>query len=141
GIDDVLAILLALCASPEEVELLLISLVNGNIPVRQALENAVSMFHIIERERQWRREQGRPEGFDSMRTFKPVLAVGADGPFLQEDAVIADYFHGIDGLGNVHKTVCRTSLPSAMSHLLTVSAPPSLPARSLGARLPRPLAH
>jgi len=35
GIDDILAILLALSAKPEEVEVLLISLTFGNIEVRR----------------------------------------------------------------------------------------------------------
>lgn len=38
------------------------------------------MFHILEREMQWRREQGLNEGFEALRAYKPVVAVGAEDP-------------------------------------------------------------
>lgn len=49
------------------------------------------MFHILEREIQWRRENGRPEGFGAMRAFRPVVAVGAEEP-LEDQKMLADYF-------------------------------------------------
>lgn len=49
------------------------------------------MFHILEREMQWRREQGRPEGFDALRAHPPTVAVGAEDP-LEEQKMLADYF-------------------------------------------------
>jgi hypothetical protein len=49
------------------------------------------MFHILEREMQWRREKGRPEGFGSLRAFRPILAVGAEEP-LESQKMLADYF-------------------------------------------------
>lgn len=53
------------------------------------------MFHIIDRELEWRRKNNLPEGFEALKKCKPVLAVGADGPFLTEDTVIADYFRAL----------------------------------------------
>lgn len=49
------------------------------------------MFHILEREVQWRRQQGRPEGFGAMRALRPVVAVGAEDP-LEDQKMLADYF-------------------------------------------------
>lgn len=49
------------------------------------------MFHILEREMQWRREQGLDEGFGALRAFKPVVAVGAEDP-LEAQKMLADYF-------------------------------------------------
>lgn len=49
------------------------------------------MFHILEREMQWRREQGRPEGFEALRAHPPTVAVGAEDP-LEEQKMLADYF-------------------------------------------------
>lgn len=49
------------------------------------------MFHILEREIQWRRQNGRPEGFGAMRASRPVVAVGAEDP-LEDQKMLADYF-------------------------------------------------
>ena len=49
------------------------------------------MFNVIEKEMNWRRDQGLPEGFDTMRKFKPVVAVGASEP-LGGQTMMADYY-------------------------------------------------
>lgn len=54
------------------------------------------MFHIIDQELEWRRQQGHAEGFESLRSFRPLVAVGVEKP-LADQLVMADYFRGSGG--------------------------------------------
>ncbi len=55
------------------------------------LRNAVALFHVIEREREWRKSRGQLEGFETMLSSKPIIAVGAEHP-LEDEILMADYF-------------------------------------------------
>ncbi|KAK3100921.1 hypothetical protein LTR53_018759, partial [Teratosphaeriaceae sp. CCFEE 6253] len=51
----------------------------------------------------WRKAQGRSTGFETLLKTKPLVAVGPDHP-LNDDMLMADFFHGRDGLGDIHGT-------------------------------------
>jgi hypothetical protein len=65
------------------------------------------MFHVLEREFQWRREHGKHEGFDALRAHRPIVAIGADEP-LEDQEFLSDYFRKllcfsfIDSTGMLH---------------------------------------
>jgi hypothetical protein len=60
-------------------------------PSQSCLRNAVSLFRVVERELEWRRNRGQLEGFDSLKVFRPTIAVGAEQP-LEDQSLMADYF-------------------------------------------------
>ena len=51
----------------------------------------MALFHVAEKEMTWRKSMSKPEKFETMRTFKPVVAVGADHP-LEDESLMADHF-------------------------------------------------
>ena len=61
------------------------------LTLTSCLRNAVSMFHVIGQEREWRRSQGLPAGFESLDKHKPILAIGPSKP-LGDQLKMADYF-------------------------------------------------
>lgn len=133
GVDDVLAMLLALAAKPEEIEILLLSVTYGNVEVQSCLRNVVALFHVIEKELEWRRARGQLEGFDTMKTSKPIVAVGADHP-LEDEILMADYFHGIDGLAGVHESHPHLSPSDAWKTLFEPPAADASPEEIAAAR-------
>ena len=59
------------------------------------LRYVITLFQYIEKERAWRKEQGRPEGFEALMGRKPLVAVGAEEP-LNEQMMVADFFRELD---------------------------------------------
>jgi inosine-uridine nucleoside N-ribohydrolase len=77
--------LLALSASPEELEVRLISVTYGNIDLQNCLRNVISLFHHIREEIMWRNSNGHDAGFETIRRTKPVVAIGAAHPLLENE--------------------------------------------------------
>jgi inosine-uridine nucleoside N-ribohydrolase len=113
--------LLLLAASPEDIEVLLISATYGNVPVQSCLTNVVTIFHTIAKEMAWRESQGLPSGFEQLKQSKPLVSVGPEEP-LGEQQMMADYFHGVDGLGGISSTHAHLSPPETWKSLFPLTA-------------------
>ncbi|KAE8383714.1 Inosine/uridine-preferring nucleoside hydrolase domain-containing protein [Aspergillus bertholletiae] len=73
GVDDILAILLALSSRPEEVEVALISVTYGNVPLQKCMRNLVTLFKVLEEEQAWRARQGKAPLYATMPANKPIF--------------------------------------------------------------------
>jgi purine nucleosidase/pyrimidine-specific ribonucleoside hydrolase len=82
GVDDVLALILALCSSELKVEA--ITTVFGNVPVVQATKNIIRTLDLLCIKR------------------PPVVAIGASSP-LNKAHISAQDVHGTDGLGEIYR--------------------------------------
>ncbi|KAM7209331.1 pyrimidine-specific ribonucleoside hydrolase RihA [Naviculisporaceae sp. PSN 640] len=103
GVDDVLALLLALSAKPEDLEVAMISVTYGNVPRTSTAKNALSMFHVLYHELKWREKHGKDSNktYGALKAYKPLIALGAQHA-LEEKLHAKDGFHGVDGLHGVH---------------------------------------
>lgn len=97
GVDDIMAILLAL--QNPNVDLKLISLVFGNCDTVNSLRNTVSMFHVLKLEEEHRKKLGKDCPWTRQR---PTVGVGMTTS-LTGNKLDATEFHGSDGLCDVHK--------------------------------------
>ncbi|KAF9474573.1 nucleoside hydrolase [Pholiota conissans] len=97
GIDDCIAILLAL-ASPE-LDILALNISYGNTDLDASYINIFKIYQSIEQHL-----EKHPEDKDRFPNFngrrKPILARGTEGP-LEGEMHSAQYFHGRDGLGDI----------------------------------------
>ncbi|THH32284.1 hypothetical protein EUX98_g1908 [Antrodiella citrinella] len=97
GVDDILAILLAL-ASPE-LQVLAIVVSYGNTEVNACYLNIIRLYEVLSKHL-----AANPADKQYWPNFsperKPILASGAAGP-LQGESHSAQYFHGRDGLGDI----------------------------------------
>ena len=100
GVDDVFAILAALSV-PEELELLLISITHGNVDAINCLRNTVTLFNVVEKERQWRLKTGKPETMKISSESKPVVALGAEQP-ITAVKTLADYYREFSSTAYQH---------------------------------------
>jgi hypothetical protein len=49
------------------------------------------MYHVLEKEFEWRKFQGRPEGYETLKAHKTLIAAGAEHS-LADPVLAADYF-------------------------------------------------
>ncbi|KAG0224971.1 hypothetical protein BGW42_004734 [Actinomortierella wolfii] len=104
GIDDTLAILMAMGA--DEVDLKAITLTYGNTNVENVTKNLFTILHILAKEVDPARlatiqNQALRERLERISKKRPVIAVGASQPLVHETDYGED-FHGADGLGCLH---------------------------------------
>lgn len=98
GVDDVLAVLLAL-ASPELL-VLAITLTHGNTTLPNALANLQKLFHALEQHLLANPDERAkwpgvdPELRARYGVGKIVVMAGSQGP-IEGEAVTAKYFHGV----------------------------------------------
>lgn len=55
------------------------------------MRNVVALFHVLEKEIEWRKSTGRAAGYETMLKNKPIVAVGPEHP-LEEEELMADFF-------------------------------------------------
>ncbi|KAF8995439.1 Inosine/uridine-preferring nucleoside hydrolase domain-containing protein [Cyathus striatus] len=98
GVDDIIAILLAL-TSPE-IEILAFVVTFGNTDVNSSYRNVLKTYEVIERHLKLHPEDRHhfPNFFPEYST--PILVKGCEGP-LEGELHSAQYFHGRDGLGEI----------------------------------------
>ncbi len=102
GVDDALAILLALRSPELKVEAIVT--VNGNVPLEQGTRNAALLLGLLD---------PKP---------RPILAKGASRP-LKKRPFRAQSVHGSDGLGDLH----RFKNPDGTSRYPDPELPPDIP--------------
>lgn len=86
--------LLALASSPEDLEIIMISVTYGNIPLEGCVRNVVGLFKVLDHEIKWRQAQGKPLGFETLRAYKPIVAMGPEHA-LEDEILMADNFREI----------------------------------------------
>lgn len=107
-----MAILVALLSS--HVDLKLISICFGNCDTENSLRNTLSLFHVLEQEKAYR--QKRDPATKPFVFSTPTVAVGLTTA-LDGTRMDATYFHGQDGLGNVHKLAPKFTAPEEWVNL------------------------
>ena len=94
GVDDVLALLLALASG---LDVVAITTVHGNVDLFHTTRNVISLFKVIE-------ETSKTVSTDWIKRIvngQIILAAGEGAPLNADRIISASYFHGRDGLGGV----------------------------------------
>ncbi|KAK9454850.1 Inosine/uridine-preferring nucleoside hydrolase domain-containing protein [Dipodascopsis uninucleata] len=109
GIDDMLALLMALNAS--NIDLALISVCFGNVAPDISIKNVLSLFRVLQAEKKFRYENGIDQLPWAANSHKPIVAMGAKLPISDRRNPDADFFHGVDGLAGVSETIPGFNAP------------------------------
>ncbi|TFY76348.1 hypothetical protein EWM64_g7659, partial [Hericium alpestre] len=110
GVDDTVAILLAL--SSPEIEILAYVITFGNTDVSASYANIFKIYQAVAKHIEKHPEsRARFPNFDQAR--KPLLLKGPSGP-LAGELHSAKYFHGRDGLGNMSEVHPDLNVPQSV---------------------------
>lgn len=108
----------------KDVDLKLISLCFGNCATEDSLKNTLSTFHVLEMEEKFQRQRN-PEAWPESRRIaysKPTVSIGLTTA-LDGKKLDAKYFHGADGLGNVHELAPEYTAPEEWTEEFTKDTP------------------
>ena len=118
GIDDMLALMLLLTTDVADTELRMISLTYGNCSLADTLRNVLSLFHIVQKENEWRKKAN----LSPFTNQRPIIHLGSSSALPTDNSrkfettetlqdalndtneVNATDVHGSDGLAGIHST-------------------------------------
>lgn len=86
------------------------------------MRNIVALFHVLERDEAWRAKSGKAAHFNTLKSHKPIIAAGPSKP-LEDDELMVDYAHGLDGLHGVHEKFPELSPPDGWQKLFDKGSP------------------
>ncbi|VDB95348.1 unnamed protein product [Peniophora sp. CBMAI 1063] len=110
GVDDTVAILMAL-ASPE-IEILAYVVTFGNTDLEASYHNIFKIYQAVGREIE--HDPAAAARFPNYtQAVKPIIVKGPEGP-LSGDQHSAKYFHGRDGLGNAYEHHPDLDVPASV---------------------------
>ncbi|MCJ1271092.1 hypothetical protein MMC22_010991 [Lobaria immixta] len=88
------------------------------------------MFYVLEKELEWRKQRGIPEGFETLRKSRPLVSIGATKP-LDDQPTAMDFFHGVDGLCGIHDSHKHLTPPETWKHIFESLSSSTLPTTTL----------
>ena len=69
----------------------MISVTYGNVALENCGRNVMGLFKVLHHELEWRKSRGKPLGFEALRAYKPIVALGPEHA-LEDEILMADNF-------------------------------------------------